>query len=343
MVGISPGHIILWWKDLLDLALPDWLRMAFLGQPGATRLRFVAQDREHQPNGEMATAPLSVLTDTTTTSHPQTTRIVDAMIPTDHLLYRTITAPLAARGSLDSIALLDLQRSTPFQTTDIAWTLSPARTENGQLQATQWIARRSDLERWRRNLTRHGMILRQVWIDGAQTARPLADFTAQLAPNARLWSRVNGTLLLAAVVLAIGAWILPGWQAAGALHAVQSDRTQAQSHAVALRQEVEALRRQEADRANFIDLVLHRPLLSETLREVTVALPDSTWIGTLGFHPDRVVLNGETDDLAAQLVLDLAKHAQLSNPRLNGPVAKTATGSERFEILMDLRRSGGGQ
>jgi len=336
MMGNFPRRFVLWMNGLLDLSLPGWVANAFLGRPSARDLHLHGA----QPDQDALSLPVTLLDQPPGPAAGRLTP-VDLHIPANRLLKRHITAPAAARGDLANVALLDLQRATPFAMDEVTWTLSPTRTDGDRAEATQWVARNSDLTRWRAALAAEGYAPRLIWIEGEATTRPLADFTTTLAPKARLWRRLNAALLVIALIGALVAWLAPAWQADRAARALETDHMRLQTRAVALRQELDTLRAAEQERAQLIDLMLNRPLLSETLREATVALPDDTWISAISYHPDRLSLSGETDGVAAELVLSLTEEGRLGNPQLSGPVSRTASGGERFDLLIELGKGGG--
>jgi Tfp pilus assembly protein PilN len=82
-----------------------------------------------------------------------------------------------------------------------------------------------------------------------------------------------------------------------------------------------------------------RPRLSQTLRDLTVALPDTVWLSELGFSQTGAVLSGETADSAADLVIALAALREFENPRLSGSVSRTPAGREQFELVIDHARA----
>ncbi len=336
MVGSYPKRFALWTNRLLELALPGWMVSAFLACPRARALHL----HSAQPDQDVLSLPVTLLDQP---PNPVASRLtpVDLHIPANRLLKRRITAPAAARGDLVNVAQLDLQRATPFAMDEVTWALSPTRVDGDQAVATQWVARNSDMTRWRAALAGEGYTPRLIWVEGEATICPLADFTATLAPKARLWRRLNVFLLLVTLLGALVAWLAPAWQADRAAQALETDRTRLQSRAIALRQELDTLRAAEQERAQLIDHVLNRPLLSETLREVTVALPDDTWVSAIGYRPDQLSLSGETSSVAAELVLSLTEEGRLGNPQLSGPVSRTASGGERFDLLIDLGKGGG--
>lgn len=158
-----------------DQLTPQWFKTMFLGLPAAGVLRFGEK-------AERMTLPRTVLTTSTKGDQPRRTRVVDALLPTEFLLCRTIDAPPDSRGSHWMIAELDLQRRTPFTPDDVHWTLDTASAgKTGHM--TQWIAKRSDVTHFRTLLRSHGYQVRRFLVEGTPNQAVLADFTSQIAPR----------------------------------------------------------------------------------------------------------------------------------------------------------------
>ncbi|MFZ5963017.1 PilN domain-containing protein [Thalassococcus sp. BH17M4-6] len=264
-------------------------------------------------------------------------RVIDLQVPPTLFLERQVTAPVTARSKLETLAELDLRHRTPFSPGDVYSQLGTPKVQGDTLVVPQWVAKRSDVAEWQRNLSAHGMRLRRVHVDGQP--RPIADFSATIAPGGRKLRWVNGLLAAVAVAAVLAGWLYPGWVARDQSRVLQDDLVALRAEALALRQEVETLRSRDSERAAFLDTLLRRAALIDTLRDLTVALPDEVWIETVTYSPKRTTINGQIDGSAADLVLALGKRPVFRNPRLSGPVSKTPADGERFEITVDLEGS----
>ncbi|KNG93790.1 hypothetical protein ATO11_11490 [Pseudaestuariivita atlantica] len=264
-------------------------------------------------------------------------RVIDLVVPPDLVLKRTVTAPATARGKLEELALLDLRRRTPFGPEDVHWTLDPPHVAGDTLTATQWVAKRADVAAWRERLEEAGYRLRKLVVEGASGSRTIADFTRQIAPGAQRVIGLNLALALIAAGAATFGWLYPAWEAQRQATRIETEIARLRSDTLDLRKDVQALRAQDAERSAFWDAITDRPILVDTLRAVTDALPDEAWIDTLTYQPDRAVLTGETGGTAADLVLRLNARDRFDNTRLSGAVSRTSEGAERFQISLDLR------
>jgi len=325
-----------WVAARFSALVPDWLRAMFFGYPLARSILFVPSSKA---NGRHTLSQDLLTADVATPSHSTRRKRMDVLAPAEFFLKRTIRVPKSAGSKLYATAALDLRQHTPFNLQDVHWQLDAPQKSDGFVEATQWVVKKADVEKWRARLAAHGYQVRRVFVQGAKTAQPIADFSDELVPWRRGLLVLNTALILAATMVALAAWLYPGWVAERQASALQTQVQILQVEAIDLRRKVEALRGLDQERTAFLDTILRRPLLIDSLRELTVALPDDVWIAALVYSPERIVMNGETSGSAAEIVLNLGKRRMLGNPRLSGPVQKTATQAERFEISIDLGRS----
>lgn len=311
---------------------PDWLCAMFLGHPMARKMRV--------SEGVMTrrSIPADLLTKSVASDRkPRKVRVIDMHVPAEQFLQRQIAAPGTARSKLETLAELDLRQRTPFAPGDVFSQLGTPKLEDGMLKVPQWVVKRSDVTDWQRNLAAHGLRMRRLYVDGQP--RPIADFSSAIAPAGRKLRWLNCLLGGAALATTLAGWLYPGWVAQDQSRILQRDLVALRAEALTLRQEVETLRSQDSERAAFLDTLLRRATLIDTLRDLTVALPDAVWIETVTYSPKRTTISGQIDGSAADLVLALGKRPVFRNPRLSGPVSKTPANGERFEITIDLEGS----
>lgn len=318
-----------------SVLVPDWLRALFFGYPLARKTNFAGLERSHKRgtlSQELLTSPLTPLSGT------KPRKIIDAVIPAAFFLKRKIRVPVSARNKLTASAELDLRQRTPFSPGEVYWQLSEPEVQNGFIEVNQWVVKKIEVDAWRKKLGSHGFQVRRIFVDDQQKHAPIADFSNEILPWRRSLVLLNGTLAIAATTAVLFGWLYPAWVAQQQTLTIDAHLKDLRGQAFELRRTVEDMRTDDVERATFLDTVLRRPLLVDTLRELTVALPDSVWVSAMIYTPKRVVLDGETNGSAAQIVLDLGERRSLGNPRLSGPVQRTATNAERFEITVDLGR-----
>ena len=335
MAGKTPSQVSQWLFSQLAGLFPDWLKSLFFGTPAATILRFSENAKRISGEKGMLVAPEGMLEENAEEPKPVRKKIVDIVLPQSCFLKRVITAPKTARHNLHNLAELDMVRQTPFRTDMVFWSLSRPEMEDNRVKVAQWILKRTDTNAIRKRLKRAGLEVRRIFVEGEKLQKPIADFSAEIVPHAKHWRLVNAMLVFLGITIASFIWLFPAWQNSGILDRLQQENARLQSQAVDMRQNVEVLRQKENERAAFLDMIYMRPRLSDILRNLTVALGDNVWVSDLNYSPKRVVFSGEVSGSAAQLVLLLAKRREFNNPRLTGPVSRTGSGAERFEITLD--------
>ena len=336
MTELSPSQLSSLISSTVPRFLPDWFRALFLGTPMAARIHFsghaIAPPEDNQPVHGPSAAAISKAE----TARLQPGQVVDAVIPGRYFLKRRVSAPKTAENSLAAVAQLDLQRQTPLQLSAVKWILGARHRSGTRIDAEQWVAKKTDLALWKIQLEEAGVKVRRFFIEGAEDFGPIADYSSEIAPRARQWQFLNGLLLFTLFCLAVSWWLYPAWALGPQIRTLQEQTSKLRDEALQLRPRIEQLRGYDAEKTAFLDVINRQAVLSETLRELTVALPDSVWLERLTFTKNRLVFSGETKQSAPELVLELAANTRFQTPRLTGAVSNTPSGAERFEITLGL-------
>ena len=319
-------------RDGLWDVTPHWFRKVFLAEPPARQLRFGEGKRRG-----IITKPSSILGQAgTVTSRAKT---VDVILPPELLLRRTIPTPPSAVVTHNDIAALDLVRRTPFLPKDVYWVLGNESTAK-TTELVQWIAKKTDITHYQTMLKSHGYKVRRFLIADGKTHTTIADFTSNIAPRAHLWRRMNAILCIAIIGFCVSIWLQPARQAQTEVRQDAVVLERLRNEALDLRVEIEALNQIDTERTAFVNAVMRRTRVVDAIRQLTVALPDSVWISDLLFTSNRITLNGETAQSAADLVLELTDSNLAYVPALTGPVSRTSEGKERFGIVFSATGAG---
>jgi general secretion pathway protein L len=346
--GFGPGlaDLVDVWRANLAACLPSRLRHWILGHDcrllilpqGDLAQVFLAEDDERQILGEltlMAGEPLPALGPGVKV-RPQRTLII---LPVGDVLRRSISFPAQVRDNLQQVVRYEIDRLTPFQADQVLFdtSLSGASLRGDRILVELALCRRDRVDPWLLRLREAGSPVDLVtWEDAWPKANLLP---ADLRPR-RGTAGLKLNLALAAVVLLLGAaaLITPLWQ---------RDQVRALLHAEVARartaaQEVDKLRG-DLDRARQGSVaVLQRkqeqPRIIDLLRELTVRLPDGTWIQNLNLDKGEVQLRGESTQATALIAL-LEKSAGVHGVTFASPVTQVAqTGAERFNITFQYAR-----
>ena len=323
--GFFKRYIRLLEEGCMEL-IPKWVQAAFFGVPAA-QIVYVGSQKPGQRS-----IPQSVLRGGPTKTR---TIVADVVLPSEVLLARKIDAPPKAAGALLEIAKLDLIRKTPFTTSDVDWTL----TYKGSRDITQWVAKRTDLASYREALKRQGYLVRKFLIDQDGQSSVLADYTSIIAPRGGFWRRLNAGLSATILALLGYIWIEPAFNAQEIASMEDQISTGLRDDALALRAELTALADADAARTAFLETVVGRPRLIDSLQQLTAALPDGVWLSDLQLDGHQLIAKGQTNASAAALVLQLTEADIPLVPALSGPMSRTNDGYEQFTIV--FTRDGG--
>lgn len=307
----------------------------FLGRIFAPKVLFDSNVRKIKSRGQVIVAPIRLVSQDVPLESLGKQRIVDIVLPEFFFLKRHIEVQASAIKSLHQIAELDLIRRTPFQPKDVHWVLSSPNRLDNKITVSQWVASKTDIDTLQQRLKKYGLHIRQIYIENQQDVGPIVELSG--TQNTRIWRRLNIGLSLIATSFIMLLWLLPGWRASQDLVWTETKLNTLRNEAIALRSELETLRQRENERDEFIKAITQRPLMSQVLRELTVSIPDTTWISEFTFRDGKFSLTGETSESAAALVLLLSEARGFSDPRLSGPVSRTSDAKERFELTLSPR------
>lgn len=315
--------------------LLEAFRALFLGIPRAELLRF-ADFGSAVTSGTAAVVPTTFLTVPRDSAFSGARTAVDVSLPVAHLLVRTLDIPKAPPKKLRQMLELDLIRRTPFKPADIHFAYA-AKPDAGQLAITQWVAKCADIASYRRNLNTHGYAVRRFVVEDGSTMHLLSDHTVEIAPHRRMWRVVNGIAVASAALAILTIWLWPAVQAQNNLATDATTLAQLRDRALALKADVDLQRTQAAERGRFVDTVMVRSRLVDTLRILTVSLPDTMWVSELNLQGQIVALTCEIAGSAADLVLELSASHPEWTPSLTGPVSRVSDGKERFTLTVQLQ------
>ncbi len=313
----------------------DHVGALFFGQAIAKRV-YVSTGAQSDPESANETLSMAELRDLDHAAISQISHIVDVVLPQEALLKRNISCPTLNHTQSRAVATLDLTRKTPFSGDEVYWGIE--RRRDVKLPLIQWIAKRTDITIYKRALHLRGMTVRRFLVQAPSGDVVICDFGPEVNSKSKYIRRLNSVLLAAFIGLLGFIWLFPALSERSANALQQHELTELQTRALTLRKEIEDLSKADKERADFIESVVRRPKLVDTLRQVTVALPDSVWISSFSFSPDTIVVNGETTASAAELVLRLTNSNLPYIVALSGPVARTNEGGERFELTFTSTR-----
>jgi general secretion pathway protein L len=266
-------------------------------------------------------------------------------IEASRALRRSITLPAAAEDNLRQVLAFEMDRQTPFKADQVYfdYVIAPRNAAERNLQIELTVVPRAQLDAELAALAGTGATLDGVdcWRDAPGGAR----IGLNLLPAERrrrrknLHLRLNLALAGAALVLLITVMLLSLANRESALAAMQSDVQKAGNDAKQVSQLRKSLQ-DTLDGANFLSRKKREtPLMVDLLNDLTVRLPDDTYLERINVdEKNKIEMQGLSDD-ASKLIGLLQKSELLVNPSVQGTIQPDPrTKKDRFNITLDFKK-----
>ncbi|MEH6826301.1 MAG: PilN domain-containing protein, partial [Motiliproteus sp.] len=332
-----------WWHRELLGALPGWLRLAApFSQPRAW-LAVDGQAVRLVRLGSNAYPGTPSLADAEGEQARQRVKSLQSilLLPPEQTLHRSVWLPLAAEDNLAAVLCYELDRLTPFRGEQVysAHRVLQRDTAGKRLQVELRLCPRSYLDPLLAQLRALSILPAQVTLaqpDGSDMADLNLLPQAQRHRGWRLSQLINALLLVTAVGL-LAAWLLvPLYrlqtQAARLEPLLQNAHAQAQE-AQTLRKKLQQLRR---DISYLAEKHSSEVKKLDILQELTLILPDDTWVQQLQLQDQEVRLQGQAAE-AATVVQMLENSPLLHRVKFRSPVTQDLrTDSERYHLSAEL-------
>jgi Tfp pilus assembly protein PilN len=263
-------------------------------------------------------------------------------IPGQDCFSRIVELPAQAEADFGRILALDMERTTPFRSTDVmtAYYAAPGGSAaRGKRAVRHLIIKRRTVEPLIAELRSLGIEPSFVdcWDEDRRSGLP-ADFLAAMRGDARRgglgFAPLMAGLAAALAVSAVAILIVRHQNALGELRA-RSDA--ARSEAATVRLAVEASQAASAQIAAIDRMLRARLPVARILEELTVIMPDTAWVSDLRIDGDVVEFTAYAKSAAALLPL-LAKSPLFTEASLTSPVIlDSAEDKERFSVRLRLK------
>ncbi|MCU7933407.1 MAG: PilN domain-containing protein [Candidatus Thiodiazotropha sp. (ex Dulcina madagascariensis)] len=256
-------------------------------------------------------------------------------------LFKKVTLPIETEENLREVLAFEMDRQTPFSADQVYYDylINGRDKQNRSLDITLILAPVSQisnaLEQLQENDIRINAISPCEESDPNLNAVNLLPLERREKPHKR-YRYINLLLLLLLLLLLCANLILPLWQKTKQAEALDSALSRFQQQA----SEVAALK-EEVDRARLENRFLETKKrqsqqLLELLHELTLLIPDDTWISHFEIRGDTVHLHGQS--LAAAALIPLIESSRLfQNVSFRSPVTQNRqNNTERFHISAEL-------
>ncbi len=335
-----------WWREGLLAWLPVGFRRWLAGS--ARRLVLAVEDgacvltREEPGHAQELerldrTAPdWKAIADRLRTERPRQWVL---RVPPSQAIIRVVTLPLAAEKNPRQVVGFEMDRLTPFTTAQVYYGAVglERQPESRRLRVELTVLPRAAVEPMLTQLRQQGLPPDALEVAGGRPGLNL--LPPEQIPARELWSqRRRMAVMTVSLTLVAAAVALPIWQQrALVLDAVtRVDQAKKTAHqALALRDQLD--KTLESSRM-LVRKKQSTPARVDLLRELTVLLPDDTWLERLQIKGDNVQLIGQSGKASA-LVGIVEASKWLNGAGFTSPVTTDPrTGKERFMLNARIGR-----
>lgn len=254
-------------------------------------------------------------------------------VPADHALLRILPLPLAAEKNLRQVMGFEMDRLTPFAAAQVYYDaiMLERQVEQRRLRVELTALPRIEVEPVLAQLRQQGLLLDVLDVAGGRPGLNLLPLEQR--PRRGVWAkRLRRTVIALVVLLVAVAALLPLWQQrllAIEMTARINQIQKAANQALTLRDQLD--RALEASR-----ILSHKkqtlPPQVELLRELTLILPNDTWLERLQIKGDSLQIIGQSAKASALIRL-IEASPLLSSATFMSPVTTDPrTNKERFVV-----------
>lgn len=254
-------------------------------------------------------------------------------LPASQALVRTLSLPLAAEKNLRQVAGFEMDRLTPFPAGQVYYDviLLARQPEQRRLQVELTALPRAGVDSLLAQMQHQGL---QADVLDVTESRPSLNLLP-LEQRARggLWAKRGwAAVVTVSVLLIVAAMLLPIWQQRSLLldaidKLARVQRTAQQSLTL----------RDQLDRAAEASQILMQkkqtlPARVDLLQELTMILPDDTWLERLQIRGDTIQLVGQSAKASSLVAIIEASHLFSGVGFLSPVTTDPRTGKERFML-----------
>jgi general secretion pathway protein L len=345
----SERDVTLWslldaWRGQLAACLPRPLRLLLLGRDrhlvvlpqDSDASLYLSEEGERSPLGALSID--SEASPDTEGLAGQVQRTV-VLLPADQILRRSLSFPAQVRENLQQVIRYEMDRLSPFPGDQVLFDtyLRGSSRRGDRILVELALCRRDRAEPWLQRLGEVGFPVDQLTWEGAWPRANLLPLAQR--PRRSIRGLASGIALFVLVsLLGAAALVTPLWQRGQVLATLQDDLERVR-HAA---QQVDKLRA-DLERARqgsvaVLQRKMDQPRMIDLLRELTLRLPDGTWIQNLDLDKGGIQMRGESTRATALIAL-LEKSAGVHGVSFASPVTQVAqTGAERFNITFQYAR-----
>jgi general secretion pathway protein L len=343
----------LWWSSEISVLLPERIRTLLRGGKPTQllykdeTLRIVNQGLSGE---EVAENYLRVI-DFNDTEHRRVLNAASEIrlcLEPKKYLFKKVTLPIETEENLREVLAFEMDRQTPFSVDQVYYDyiINNRDKKSRTLDITLILAPVDKISLALRQLEENRVRINAISpceeIDPGLNGANLLPPEKREKPYKR-YRLVNLSLLIILLLLSVGNLILPLWQKSVFLEQLESELDEYKSKATqvaALREQVTSAR----DENRFLEEKKRttRTVL-DILLELTLLLPDDTWVSNFEVRDNSVHLHGQST-ASASLIPILETSKLFQNVTFRSPVTRSKkNNTERFHISAELIGDGEGK
>ncbi|MFO1353062.1 MAG: PilN domain-containing protein [Gammaproteobacteria bacterium] len=338
------GGFLHWWGTGLKGCLPGFIRDWLSSAPA--RLVIDLRDDEivlaQEEGGKWQVIgrypPQALDNDGLAARLPKTKdKMIVLRLPSDKALAKPLTLPLAAEANLRQVVGFEVDRLTPFAGDKVYYHVHVVERQpaNRTLRADFVMVLRAVLDPVLSALNSAGLAPDAVTVQGGDPRINLLppEKRPRKGQFARWLQRLLAVAVLALAAIAVG---LPLWQQRAVVIALmpKADAVQRQAEAVlALRKQLD----ESIESSRFVQQKrASNALMIDVLRELTIILPDHTWLEQIDVRGNELQIRGQSQE--ASTLVGLVDGAELfENATFRSPVTRDGrTGRDRFFLAAQI-------
>jgi general secretion pathway protein L len=263
-------------------------------------------------------------------------------LPAHQVLRQRVELPLAAEENLREVLRFEMARLTPFTAEQVYFGARVAGRDTAarRLEADLALTRRAPVDRLRQRAAELVLRPQGACLVDDEHGPLILETDEAAAPGERA---ASGSLRLLAVIaagLALALVYLPLAQRRAQSEALGALVAEARAEAAASQALRAAIDRVLAETRFAFPRRRAAPTVLAVVKELTLRLPDDTWLFELSLRDHEVQISGYSP--AASSLIGLIESSPLfENARFRSPVTQdTRIGAEQFHLSADVARDG---
>jgi general secretion pathway protein L len=335
-----------WWSGEINALLPEFLRILFSGGRPAQllyeneTLRIV----NHGLSGEEVAENYLRVIDF---ENPEQKRLLASAseirlcLERKKYLFKKVTLPIEAEENLREVLAFEMDRQTPFSASQVYYdyVINARDKQNRSLDITLILAPEDKISSALQQLDDND--IRISAISPCEETEPKLNAVNLLPPEKRekpkkRYRLVNLLLFFVLLWVLMGNLVLPVWQKSLLANQLEQQLSHYQKQANEVVKLRDAVTQAELENRFLEDKKRSSQQMLEILHELTLLLPDDTWVSHFEIRDDKVHLHGQS--VASAVLIPLIESSKLfRNVSFRSPVTQNKkNNTERFHISAEL-------